>query len=138
MTYTYMLQILTTAIVSMVIGYLWYSPYLFGNQWVKLMGWGEADIQDAKNKGGMWKPFLGQFVVSIISFVVLSFFIKQTEAYGWMDGALLGAFAWLGFVMPKDAASLMWEGKNFKLILIGTGASLVTFVVAGAILTSWM
>lgn len=138
MTSTYALQIAVTAIVAMIIGSLWYSPILFGKQWIKLMGWTDTDIQTAKNKGGMWKTYLGQFIVSAISFIVLSFFIQQTDAYGWMDGALLGFFAWLGFVMPKDAASLMWEGRSMKLTLITTGASLVTFIVAGAILTSWM
>ena len=44
------LAVLVAAIVSMVIGGLWYSPLLFGNVWMKLSGITQKDVEKAKKK----------------------------------------------------------------------------------------
>ncbi len=113
MTSAYILKILIVAVLAVMIEVLWH-----------------------KRTG--WKTYLGYFVISVISFIVLTFFIEQTEAYGWMDGALLGFFAWLGFGFPKDIASYLWDGRNVKITLINTASGLITFIIAGAILTAWV
>ncbi|MDP3962716.1 MAG: DUF1761 domain-containing protein [bacterium] len=113
MTNDYILQILAVAVVAMIVGSILAKPR-------------------------SWKHGVGQFIVIVISLVALSFFILQTGAYGWMDGALLGFFAWLGFIFPRDMVSLISEGRETKLVFIGTGAGLVTFAISGAILAAWM
>ena len=41
------------AVVSFIIGMLWYSPLLFGNAWMKAGGFSKKDINKAKKKGSM-------------------------------------------------------------------------------------
>ncbi len=33
-----LLAVLGVSVLSFIIGWLWYSPFLFGNQWIKLSG----------------------------------------------------------------------------------------------------
>jgi hypothetical protein len=47
------LAVLVAALVSMVIGGLWYSPLLFGNIWMKLSGITQKDVEKAKKQGMM-------------------------------------------------------------------------------------
>lgn len=42
------LAVLIAAIVSMIVGGLWYSPILFGKMWTKAMGWNEETMKEKK------------------------------------------------------------------------------------------
>jgi hypothetical protein len=59
------LAVVVAAIVSMVIGGLWYGP-LFGKMWVELSGMTEEKVATAKAKG-MWKSYLIMFIGSLIN-----------------------------------------------------------------------
>jgi len=128
--------ILVAAIVAMVIGALWYSPMLFGKDWMTLNKMNDADVKAAKAKG-VWGLYVIQFVISLISFCVVGFLVSATGLQTASDGAFLGFLVWLGFVMPIGASGLCWEKKPFKLVLITTVASLLTLVIGAAIIGGW-
>ena len=43
--------VIVVAIISFVIGMLWYSPLLFGKQWMKLSDIGDKKMKEMKKKG---------------------------------------------------------------------------------------
>lgn len=128
--------IIIAALVAFGIGALWYSPILFGREWMRLSQTSDADVAAARSRG-MWKPYLSQFLASIVTFAVLAFFVASSNAVTSVDGAFLGAVAWLGFIAPLSLSSLLWKQEPFKLVLIDTVCTLVTFVVGGAIIGAW-
>ena len=58
------LVILVSAIISFIIGALWYS-LLFGKSWTKLMGFSAKDIEKTKKKSMAKTYFIG-FIAQLI------------------------------------------------------------------------
>ena len=128
--------ILVASIVAFAIGALWYSPILFGKEWMALNKMSASDVDAAKAKG-VWKMYVSQFVITLISYSVLGFLVVSSGMWGASNGAFLGFFLWLGFVMPIGASGLFWEKKPFKLVLINVVGTLLTLVIGGAIIGAW-
>ena len=128
--------ILISAIVSFGVGALWYSPILFGKDWLALMKISEKDIQDAQTKT-MWKSYAAHFVANILSVGVLAFIIAISQATDATDGTLLGLVMWLGFVVPVGVSNLLWRKDPMKLVLIDTLQTLANLVISGAIIGAW-
>lgn len=128
--------ILVAAVVSFVIGAIWYSPVLFGKEWMALMKISDSDITPER-KRGMWKSYLVQFIMSIVMYGVLGFIIAATGTISGSDGAFLAFLVWLGFVVPIGISGLLWNRDPFKLFLINTINMLVTMVVGGGIIGAW-
>lgn len=129
--------VLVAAIVAMVIGGIWHSPMVFGNLWMKLSGL-TAKSMDAAKKKGMAKLYIYQFIAILVAAYVLAYFVKYAGAATASDGALVGFWAWLGFVATTTVGSTIWEGKSFKLWLLNNGHNLLTYAVMGAILAVWV
>ncbi len=128
--------ILVAAVVAFGIGALWYSPVLFGKEWMSLSKINESDMEDAKRRG-MWKSYLTQFIASLVSFSVLGFLISSSAIMSATDGAFLALIVWLGFVATDAVGALLWEQKPFKLVLINSIGTLVSLVIGGAIIGAW-
>jgi hypothetical protein len=128
--------ILVASIVAFGIGALWYSPILFGKEWMALMKIKESDVAAAK-EGGMAKLYLAQFVMTLVSFGVLAFLLANTASRTAGDGIFMGLIVWVGFVLPTGVSSLLWEKRPLKLVLINTLSVLVNLLVGGAIVGAW-
>ncbi len=129
-------SILVASVVAFAISAVWYSPILFGKEWMSLTNINEKDIAIAKTKG-VTLFYVIQFIFTVISFCVLGFVMSALGTRTASDGAFLGLIAWVGFVLPVGVSNLMWEKKPFKLVLINTISTLLTLVVGGAIIGAW-
>lgn len=129
--------ILVAAVVAFVIGALWYSPILFGKEWMSLTGVTDKDVAAAQAKGGMWKLYLAQLILAIITFGVLGFIVAAASGMTASDGAFMGFLAWLGFQVTLIAGGYLWEKKPMKLVVIQATCSLLNLVIGGAILGVW-
>ena len=128
--------ILVSAVASFILGYLWYSPLLFGKPWMKMMGFTHQSMEEAKKKG-MVKLYLGNFIATLIMVYILSHFVDYAQAKTITDGLQLGLWVWLGFIATLLFGSLLWEGKPFKLFLINSGYRLVELLIIASILSVW-
>ena len=128
--------ILVATIVSFGIGSLWYSPILFGTDWMNLVksfnkSWNNSNVS------GVWKHYLAQLIATIVSLCVLAFFISTVSAATAGDGAFLGFLVWLGFTVTESVGYFLWEQKPLRLILINSIGTLLNLIVSGAILGAW-
>ncbi|OHA24353.1 MAG: hypothetical protein A3B11_02235 [Candidatus Taylorbacteria bacterium RIFCSPLOWO2_01_FULL_44_26] len=130
-------SIIVAGVVSFGIGALWYSPVLFGKEWLALTKVGQSDIDITKTQG-MWKSYLTHFIFGLISFGVLAFLATATGVGRAEDGAFLGLIAWLGFSLPGNISELLWKKAPFKLIVIDAVNTLISLVVGGAIIGAWV
>jgi hypothetical protein len=128
--------VLVSAIVSMVIGSIWYGP-LFGKPFMKAMGMDQwSPEKQALMKKKMGVTYALQFLASLVMFYVLAYFILGMNDLT-LKGSLLVAFwAWLGFVVPVKLGEALWGGKMI-LFWLGIGNMLLTLLAAGAILGAW-
>ncbi len=128
------LAILAATIVNMAIGYVWYGP-LFGKQWMKLTGRTKESMAKEKNKMPMimGSMFIGALVMSY----VLAVFITLTNSTTALIGAMIGFWAWLGFVATTILQDVLYEKKNKQVATISLGYNLVVLIVNGVILAVW-
>jgi hypothetical protein len=130
--------VLVCGIAAMAVGFVWYGP-LFGKTWMKMMG---ADTMSAAQKEAMKKSmgamYFMQFVMSLITAGILSYFISSSTT---MSGVAIAICVWFGFVMTTEAGAALWSGKPKKvawqMFLISASGALVTFIVFGLILSAW-
>ena len=125
------IAIFVAAIFYMVIGYLYYSPLLFGNLYGKLNG---AKMSDMKMKGYEYPV---QFISALIQVYVLAHFLAYAGAISWIGGMTGGFWAWLGFVATTSISGFLWERRSFPSYLLSNGYMLLVLLVAGAIIGAW-
>ena len=131
------LAVLVSAIVSMVIGSIWYGP-LFGKKYMQACGmdtWSEE--KKAEMKKSMMMSYVGQFIASLIMFFVLELYILASTSGGAMPGLTTAFMLWLGFVVPVKLGDMLWGG-NKTLFWLSIGGHFVTLLIVGAILGAWM
>ena len=131
--------ILAGGVVNMVIGFLWYSPALFGKAWMKLSGISMKDMEGAKKE--MPKLYGTSFVLSLVTAFVLQHASVFAGAYlgttGVALGLMTGFFNWLGFVMPVQATNWLFAKQPFKLFVLHTGYQLAALLAMGVVLSVW-
>ncbi len=130
-----LLAVVVATIVSMAIGWLWYSPVLFGKAWLKALGRGEADV--AAMKQGAPRAITLELVATLVKMYVLAGLVSFAFTDSAAQGALIGLWLWLGFVVTTNLSSVTFEGRSKVTYLIGITCQLVTLVVAGMILAVW-
>jgi len=123
-----LVAVLVAGIVHMAIGLIWFSSWLFGNQWTQLTN---QNMKPDRN----WIPagVVGHLVIALVLAVVVTFANATTAVEGFVVGLLM----WLGFVVTLEVGELIWEKIPFKLFMIRIGNHFVALGAAGAILAVW-
>ncbi|MBS3127003.1 DUF1761 domain-containing protein [Candidatus Woesearchaeota archaeon] len=127
--------VLVAAIVSMVLGALWYSPVLFGKQWMKLSNIDPKKMPEMKKKAKT--SYALNFVAVLVMAYVLAHTVQYAQAATVFEGVQAGFWVWLGFIATVLLGSVLWEGKPWKLYLLNAAHYFVSLVVMGVILTLW-
>lgn len=122
--------ILVAALISFVIGGLWYSPLLFGKAWMQEMGFSESDTQ-----GNMGKIFGLTFVLALVIAINLAAFLGPEATLAW--GLAAGALAGIGWVATAIGILYLFERRSLRLYMINAGYHAVTFTLMGGILGLW-
>ena len=133
------LAVFVSAVVSMVVGSLWYGP-LFGKPWMALMGMTKESMAASKAKG-MAKSYFLMFVGSLLMAFTLAHAVVFASTYlniwGVAAGLMGGFWNWLGFIVPVTLGVVLWENKPWKLWFLNVGYYLVNLLVMGVILSVW-
>ena len=130
--------VLVSAIATMVVGFLWYSPVLFANPWMKLMGY---DPNDKEKIAEMQKSAAPSYFMSLIASILAAFVLgKLIAVAGYstaVDGLKIGLVVWLGFVTTVQLTNALFTRQKNRLYMINTGYQLVCYLAMGAILGVW-
>ena len=129
--------IIVSTVVTFIVSSIWFSPLLFGKEWMALCGYTEADIA-AMKPANMLRKYIAQLVTIIVISSILAFFIISTGAATASEGAFMGLLAWLGFVATTLISGVIWERKPLKHFFISAIGNLICFVIGGAIIGGWM
>lgn len=158
--------ILVTALVPMVMGFIWYNPKTLGTAWMQAAG-----VTEEKMKGANMGVVFGlSFLFSVmLAMAVNTLVIHQNHLYsillnepGFGDpnsdlgmyitsfmekygnnfrtfkhGALHGFLGGLFFAFPILATNAMFERKGWKYIWINTGYWTITLTLMGGILCAY-
>jgi len=154
-----------TALIPLLIGFIWYNPKVFGRTWMRVNGFVEKDLE-----GGNMAMILGlSFVFGVfISVALCTIVIHQTGVFQVMmpgiaesgsvaqqqfndlmaqygtahrsfgHGALHGGFVVLIFVLPIIAINALFERRGWKYICIHAGYWFVSILLMGGVLCKYL
>ena len=107
-----------SAVATMVIGFLWYSPILFARPWMRLMGYDpndKAKLAEMQKSAG--KMYAMTFVATIVSAIVLAKIIDLTSVNTVFYGMKVGFAVWLGLVATVQLTGSLFGKQPTKLFL---------------------
>ena len=123
--------LLAATLAGMIIGFLWYSPWLFGNMWMKAQGLTKKDCEDAN----MIKSIVGQFFVLLIMAYVLYGVLALTAVSDIYESLLMAFWLWIGFMATLGMSAYLWDPKRkIHLTAMDAGHNLVVLLSMAAIL----
>ena len=126
--------IIVASVVSFIVGFLWYSPFLFGNVWMKLNGVTKKDTEKAKKKG-MTKMMLLAFIGTLVTASVLNILIIMSGVSEISTAISLSFILWLGFIVATTLlGSVLWDNKPWGLFLLNGAYWLVNVEIISIIL----
>lgn len=128
-----MMAVLVCTCISLILGYLWYAPILFGKPWMKAVGLEKNDIKPKDMING----YLINLAAAFIQTLVLAILILNTGTKGTTQGLYIGTAVGAGIVVTTIFTNDAYEGRPLSLSLINGGYRLVYFMIIGAILGTW-
>ncbi len=124
------LAILAAAVMSFLIGGVWYSPILFAKRWQQAAG-----LRDDQLKGGQARVFGLSFVCALVMAANLAAFLGAQATVGF--GLAAGAAAGIGWVAMCFAVNDLFERRPLALWLINAGYHVVSLTLMGGLLAWW-
>ena len=126
------LPVLFAGIVSVVIGFAWYHPRVFGGMWMQLLNLSPESVEKGKRRMPMM-AFFG-LLASMFTAYVMNYFGIAWGVYDIIGAIELGFWCWIGFVATTMLGTVLWEQKSFKLYLINAGYWFVSLIAMAIVL----
>lgn len=155
------LALLVAAVSTLVVGFIWYNPKVFGTIWMR-----ESGMTEEKMRGSNMVLIFGMsvFYAFLISFILQSLVIHQYGALGMIggnpDGALPSYTAFMAdygttfrtfkhgmlhgfitglfFALPIVGTGALYERKSWKYTLVCGGFWIVCCTIMGGIICGWV
>lgn len=139
---TFFIAVVAAAIVSFVIGGIWYTRPVFGTAWMAALGKTEADREAMRKQAP--KGFAAGLIGAIIASLILGTFLQYGRQAnvglptGVVGGLVVGFLVWFGFLMTTGVSGAIFESRPGKLVGINQGFQFVLYLVMGAVLAIWV
>ena len=153
------IALFVSALTTLVVGFVWYHPKVFGTIWMK-----ESGMTEEKMKGGnMLIIFSLSLVYAFLISLILQFLVIHQYSvlsltggdlskvlpsytafmadYGsafrtFKHGALHGFLAGLFMILPVIGTNALYERKSFKYTLVNGGFWIICLMIMGGIICS--
>ncbi|PIR61781.1 MAG: hypothetical protein COY81_04740 [Candidatus Pacebacteria bacterium CG_4_10_14_0_8_um_filter_43_12] len=128
------LAVLLAAVASMALGFAWYSPYVLGKPWMRLMSLSEKSLKEAQKKMGVLYSY--SFIGAIIQAAAITVVLKMAYIPTFEDALLVSGLLWLGFIGVTQFTDAIFSGKKFlpHLLAINTSYQLVSILLMTSII----
>lgn len=152
--------LIVAALSTLVVGFIWYNPKVFGGIWMR-----ETGMTEEKAKNSNMLKIFGMTIVYafLIAFVLQFMVIHQSGAYGMVGGdptlakpsfnafmtdygtafrtfkhgMLHGFMAGLFFALPVVGTNSLFEQKSWKYVLVTGGYWIICCMIMGGIICAW-
>ena len=126
------LAVIVAALVTFLIGGLWYSPLLFDRPWRRLNALSEDQIKSSHT--GL--IFGLSFLAALIAAYVLALFLAG-PATDVVAGIMAGLLVGIGWVATAMLTTFLFERRPLALWGIDAAYHVLTFGLMGLILGLW-
>jgi len=120
------IAVIIAAAIYFGLGWLWYSPKMFGAAWLKEVGLKELK----KDKTSL----VGEALIGLIIASVLALFMGMTHSVSTLGGFKIGFLSWLGFVASTHLSGVLWGRKTLTMFYISSGFLLTAYLLMGMVI----
>ena len=124
--------LIVAALIRLIIGAVWFSPFAFLERWRRAVG-----VDTATINAGMPRAIAFDVVGSLVMAYVLVHAVAYAGAATIGQGAAVGFFNWLGFVAVVQLSETMHEHRPLHFFAVTTVYNLIALVLMGALLAVW-
>jgi hypothetical protein len=121
-------------VAGWMVGAAWYGA--LGKQWMKALGWTEAD-----RTGPDGKPHMpaGPMVLALVGNCIMALMLAGLIGHIAIrpqigPGIVSGALVWFGFILTTGAINNAFQKRSTMLTVIDTGHWLAVLVVEGSVI----
>lgn len=122
------LAILLAALAYMVMSMIWFHPKMFGEKWARSVGIGLEYLKPDT------KSIVAEAFLALIVAFVLALFIDWTGSLTSWNGAVIGFWAFIGFVLTTQYSQVIWSKKPLQAFILEAGCMLATLIIMGALI----
>lgn len=124
---------LIAAVLNLILGFVWHGP-LFGKKWAHALGMSRENmVMDAAAKRGMYVRMIintaAGYIMSFVTFLLLFNF----NAISFRSAAMVMGVLFIGFILPHQITTNLWNGRPtkdaLKLFGISFGYQIVNFII---------
>jgi len=131
------LGIILATVAYMIVGWLWYSPFIFGKRWMKLM---RMDAVSPDEMVVLKKSSNRAMILTGINALIMAFVLERViynvplVTFGMTIA--LSVLLWIGLVATSCANEYIfsYKGKPWSVYLINQGNMIVTIIIMTIIL----
>lgn len=122
------LPVIISFVLVNALGFLWYSKFLFGKQWMAIIG-----ATGTEKPKGMAGVMALQFVTSLIQVFSINFLLALLIPLNLLTTLICSFAIFFGFTMPVEAGNALWSGKSrktaWKMFGISVGYQLAVAII---------
>ena len=126
-------SVLIATVASMLVGFLWYSPKVFGGKWADIVDI-DMDMEDKDMKHEMMTAMAQGFVSTLVSAFCVAVLLAALAPQSLAEGLMVGFVMWLGLVSYTVLGRVIWEKQPIALYGINAGHGLLIIEVMVAVL----
>jgi uncharacterized protein YacL len=131
------IAILVVAVISFLIGAVWYSPVMFAKQWIKATNKTEDDLKKGAGTTAYIISFIAWLIASYVLAVIIDYSVDVYSSPQFLYGILAAFLCWFGFVAATSLVHNLFAQRPTILWLIDSGYVLVALLISGAVLAEW-
>jgi hypothetical protein len=132
-----LIPVVAAGVINMVLGALWYSPFVMGRLWMRSMGKTQDEIKQGFSMTSMGFTYMVNTIASLLFAYVLAHIVKFASLTTFAEGAKVGFWVWLGFVVTTVIPGYMYESRPKLLYFIFIAYQLISIVLMGGIIAMW-
>jgi len=126
------LAIFVTGLVIQFVGFLWYSPLLFGPRWMKLL---KTDQEGVKAMGKA--PHISALITAFMMAFMMAVILNWTGTENVFPAIGLAVLIWTGTTLPDSIPHYQFAKLPWGVLLLDIFHTLAMLVTAAIVLSLW-
>ena len=124
------IAVITTAIIIQFIGFLWYSPILFGAKWMKLL---KTNPEEVKAMGKA--PHILALITAFFMSFMMALILLWTGANNLISAIGLATLIWFGVTLPDSIPHYKFAKLPLGILVLDIFHTLSMLIASAIILT---
>ena len=124
------LALAAVTVVAFIASSLWYSPLLFGGQFLELSGTTASPHPNAVKA-------LCELIRTLVLAYVIARLVRVLNIVDWEAALRLGLWLWIGFPVVLLTGSMLWQNVPWQLAAIHSGDWLIKLILIPVTVAVW-